>query len=79
MAKNLKTQSVKIIQKIASSPTFVSRAPTDCLQYFTGVSNRFSSFNYQNGVTGQLLNNQNYYICIRQEEGSSNISGNSLA
>jgi hypothetical protein len=40
------------------------------LQYFTGVAGNFKSFNYQGGAaTGQILSNQNFQNCIRQEEG----------
>ena len=45
--------------------TFVFRAPADCLQYFTGVSNTFQSYNYPT----QYLDGQNYVNCFRQEEG----------
>jgi len=40
------------------------RAPDDCLQYHTGNSGGFKSFNFDNG---QVLSSQNYRICIRQE------------
>ena len=42
------------------------RAPDDCLQYHTGNSGGFKSFNFDNG---QVLSSQNYRICIRQEIG----------
>ena len=48
---------------------FIFRAPTDCLQYYTGQGGNFNSFNY-NGGTGQYLINQNFNICIRQEAGN---------
>ena len=46
--------------------------PNGCLQYHTGIDGRFATFNY--GLSGTPstythLRNQNYRICIRQEEG----------
>lgn len=35
------------------------------MQYFTGASGSFQSYNYQGGT---LLQSQNYAVCIRQEE-----------
>ena len=42
-----------------------SRAPTDCLQYLTGVSNSFKSFNFGN----LMIRNLQYDVCIRPESG----------
>jgi len=42
-----------------------NRAPTDCVQYYTGLAGQIESFN-NNDV---MIRNQNYMICIRQEEG----------
>ena len=42
------------------------RAPTDCLQYYTGIEGYIQSFGYG---SGQFLYSQNYQACIRQEEG----------
>ena len=42
------------------------RAPADCLQYHTGTSGYFQSFNFPNG---QLLSSQAYRVCFRQELG----------
>ena len=59
--------------KITQIPCGVAYdAPNGCLQYHTGIDGRFSTFNY--GLTGtpstySHLRNQNYRICIRQEEG----------
>jgi len=44
-----------------------SKAPSDCLQYFTGASGNFKSFNY--GTTGALIDNLLYLVCIRREAG----------
>lgn len=42
------------------------RPPSGCVQYFTGTSGTFASYNF-NG--GQLLEQQFYTNCIRQEYG----------
>ena len=47
-----------------------SRAPTDCVQYFTGISGEVKSFNFDGGI--QLRDIQ-YTICIRRETGSCGI------
>merc|ERR1711997_646715 len=41
------------------------KAPTDCVQYFTGVSGTVQNYNFG----GQLLQSQTYDNCIRQEKG----------
>ena len=48
------------------------RAPTDCVQYFTGVAGSISSYNHEGG--GTQLSSQNYNLCIRQEQGEDNRS-----
>ena len=45
--------------------TFLFRAPTDCLQYMTGISNSFKSFNFGN----LMIRNLQYDVCIRPEAG----------
>jgi len=40
------------------------KAPTDCVQYFTGISNQIYSYNF-----GQMLGSMDYNNCIRMEEG----------
>jgi len=44
-----------------------SKAPGGCLQYFTGASGNFLSFN--SGVAGSLLDDLLYNVCIRREAG----------
>jgi len=44
------------------------KAPTDCTQYFTGVSGNVQSYSY-----GQLLNSMYYTNCIRTEAGYCSI------
>jgi len=41
------------------------KAPTDCVQYFTGISGNVKNYNFGT----QLLQSQNYNNCIRQETG----------
>ena len=43
-----------------------SRAPTDCVQYFTGTSGNVKSFGFGGG---QFLQSQYYTSCVRTEEG----------
>jgi hypothetical protein len=47
-----------------------SRQPSGCLQYSTGLSGRFTTFNFA-GVNSayQHLANQNYRYCVRQALG----------
>ena len=47
-------------------------APGGCLQYFTGVSGKLSSFNYNEAV-GRMLSNTDYTICIRTERNFCSI------
>jgi len=44
-----------------------AKAPGGCLQYLTGTSGNFQSFNY--GTTGALIDNLLYNVCIRKEAG----------
>ena len=46
---------------------FKFRAPTDCVQYFTGTSGSVLSYNH---AGGQLLQSQVYNNCIRTEKGT---------
>lgn len=41
------------------------KAPADCLQYLTGLTNSFKSFNFG----GLMIRNLQYEVCIRQERG----------
>ena len=45
---------------------FHSRAPTDCVQYFTGTAGTVKSYNF---AGGQILAGQRYNNCIRTEKG----------
>ncbi|XP_059099193.1 uncharacterized protein LOC131893235 [Tigriopus californicus] len=42
------------------------RAPSGCTQYFTGLAGTITSYNF---AGGQILENQHYGNCIRQNEG----------
>merc|ERR1711994_34183 len=46
------------------SCTATWKAPTDCVQYFTGASGNVQSYSY-----GQMLRGQYYTNCIRTEKG----------
>lgn len=59
--------------KVSQIPCWsASRAPPGCLQYFTGVRNTVTSFNWD-GTTacssGCLLREQSYKACFRPEKG----------
>ncbi|XP_023329555.1 uncharacterized protein LOC111702179 isoform X2 [Eurytemora carolleeae] len=60
--------SVKVAQ---IEEGMIWEAPKGCLQYFTGTSGSFSSFNLANNVH---LANQDYNICMRREAGYCSIS-----
>merc|ERR1712018_361885 len=59
---------IKVTQVPCYSP---ARQPDGCLQYHTGIAGRIETFNFQEPTTSsqQHLTDQNYNICIRQEEG----------
>jgi len=46
----------------------MSLAPSGCLQYFTGVGGKFTSFNNPTS-SPQIFKNQQYTVCMRQEMG----------
>jgi hypothetical protein len=54
-----------------------NKAPAGCLQYFTGLTNTATSFNFNNGandgVTGLLTQTQDYKVCFREEAGMCGI------
>jgi len=55
--------------KVTQIPCAASyRPPSGCFQYHQGLTGRFQTFNFQDTAT-QHLANQNYDICIRQEDG----------
>jgi len=53
-----------LAQQIPCTATY--RAPTDCLQWFTGSTGTVYSYNHQGG---QLANGMDYTNCIRTEDG----------
>ena len=42
-----------------------SKAPSDCFQYFTGISGQIQSLNYPTGLLTDLM----YTICVRRHAG----------
>ncbi|KAL1381512.1 hypothetical protein pipiens_013409 [Culex pipiens pipiens] len=50
----------------------ISKAEQGCLQYFTGVSGRIKSFNFDT-ISGRQLSNQDYSLCIRTERNFCSI------
>lgn len=48
------------------------RADPGCLQYYTGVNGRLSSFNFDS-TSGRQLSNQDYSVCIRTERNFCSI------
>ncbi|KAH7933611.1 hypothetical protein HPB49_014370 [Dermacentor silvarum] len=67
--------NIKISQIKCDSPT---RAPSNCLQYYTGTSGNFSSFDYAEAQEipprRGYLNNLDYTVCFRKEAGYCSIT-----
>jgi len=64
-----KNWRIKVSQIECSS---TMKAPQGCLQYFTGIKNTVTSFNFDGTTayaTGGELANQDYRACFRQEAG----------
>lgn len=57
--------------KVTQIP-FTQRAPAGCLQYHTGVKGLVQTMNFADN--GRHLANQDYNICMRQEEGMCSIA-----
>ena len=58
--------------KVTQVPCYQSRGrDSGCLQYHTGITGRIESFNFQEttSTSQQHLADQDYDICIRQEDG----------
>jgi len=53
-----------LARQISCTATY--KAPTDCVQYFTGLSGSVKSYNFGGS---QLLSGQTYVNCIRTEKG----------
>ena len=47
------------------------RPPNGCLQYYMGVKNTVTSFNYDGTTTAPygMLQNQDYNVCFKPEKG----------
>ena len=56
---------------------FIFRAPNGCLQYFMGIKNTVTSFNYGAGAgdcnPNCYLQTQDYNVCFKAETGSYKI------
>ncbi|KAL1443732.1 hypothetical protein MTO96_045861 [Rhipicephalus appendiculatus] len=67
--------NIKISQIKCHSP---SRAPSNCLQYYTGTTGNFSSFDYAESQEipprRGYLNNLDYTVCFRKEAGYCSIT-----
>ncbi|XP_045128961.1 uncharacterized protein LOC123514814 [Portunus trituberculatus] len=61
-----RTWRIKVTQFPCDS---ASRAPPNCLQYYTDYSGTINSFNYQNEDGRHQLASQSYTVCIRTREG----------
>lgn len=48
-------------------------APPGCLTYNTDLAGTISSFNYADGA-GEMINNQNFYHCIKYQDGYCDVS-----
>jgi len=51
---------------------FAERAPAGCLQYFQGVAGTVQTMNF--AVNGRHLADQDYVICMRQEQSERGTS-----
>ncbi len=65
-SRNICIKRINFMSNLCFGLFFYKRAPDGCLQYFTGTSGTISSYNHQGGVQ---LADQNYNLCLRQEEG----------
>ena len=63
---------------LTSTSMYTTAASTGCLQYFTGVSGKFFSFNY-NDATGLQLSDTDYSVCIRMERNFCGIQYSACA
>ena len=68
IATGSRTYKIKVSYIECSNP---NRAPAQCVQYFTGVSNTMTTYNHAGGIQ---LAEQNYPFCLRQEEGEGNFN-----
>ncbi|KAL1494361.1 hypothetical protein ABEB36_009972 [Hypothenemus hampei] len=70
------TLSKKVVTRfweiIVTQIPFIERTPPGCLQFFTGTTGVVQTMNFADN--GRHLANQDYNICIRQEEGYCSIA-----
>ncbi|CAO1379622.1 unnamed protein product [Diamesa hyperborea] len=69
---NTKSVSTRLWEIRITQIPFSSRAPSGCLQYFTGNEGIIQTFNF--AENGRHLANQEYRSCVRQETGKCSIS-----
>jgi len=67
--------TIKVTQVECSSKTL---APNGCTQYITGTTGTLETYNY-NSAGGQLLQNQDYAVCVRAERAVCTICYSSTA
>jgi hypothetical protein len=67
--------TIKITQVECSNKVL---APNGCTQYLTGTTGTLETYNY-NSASGQLLQNQDYAICVRAERAICTICYSSTA
>merc|ERR1711979_110967 len=66
------TWKIKVTQIECSHP---NKAPTDCNQYFTGISNTFTSYNWP----VHQLGSKSFSYCFRREAGYCGIQYNAYS
>ncbi|CAO1398901.1 unnamed protein product [Diamesa serratosioi] len=69
---NKKSVSTRLWEIRITQIPFSSRAPSGCMQYFTGNEGIIQTFNF--AENGRHLANQEYRSCVRQETGKCSIS-----
>jgi hypothetical protein len=62
--------NIKLLIKISELTAKLIYFKHKKMCYNEGIGGNFQSFNYNNG-NGQFIQNQNYAVCFRQEEGKS--------
>lgn len=64
-ASTIRTWEIKTTQLECSNP---NRPPAGCLQYFTTMVGRITTFNFLDSATSHLAS-QDYSICVRKQDG----------
>ena len=66
---NIPSYEKRLIEVNFYSLHICNSPPDGCLQYQTGLTGRFSSFNWADSTTAVHLASQTQNLCIRQEAG----------